>query len=56
MGKGTILEHLGDGKYKVQLKYDREAFDESITKLTIRLEELEADQELVEGAIAYGDS
>ena len=33
MGKGTIISHLGDGEYQVEINYTRDAYDQALTRL-----------------------
>ena len=33
MGKGTIISHLGDGEYEVEVNYSSDAYDEAIARL-----------------------
>ena len=41
MGKGTIISHLGDGEYQVEVNYNRSAYEEQIDYLEKKIEALQ---------------
>jgi len=56
MGKGVIKSHIGDGKYNVEIQYDRSGIDEQITELESLIEKLDEvinDPESTETQIQY---
>lgn len=56
MGKGVIKEHIGDGKYLVEVQYDRAGITEKITELQSlisRLDEYLESDEITDMQAAY---